>query len=592
MVQTSKIKIQNLRKKFLIDKIDGYILPSTDEYLNEFVPERNLRLNWLTNFSGSNGLVFLTQTKLLFFTDGRYLLQSKKQLIKEFEIFDSSKINLFEWIEKNLKNKNLNIRVDTKINNITFIKKLEKICERSKNNIVLGDTILIDSLWHDRPKEKLGKVYFVSEKYSGISAKEKLSFIKNKVRNYDFFLVTSPESISWLLNIRGSDLDYTPITFCRLIISKNKKIKLFINDKKIDSEFKNTLEKKLNISVFKEELIEDELKRIPKGKQILLDKNSPYFFFQLVSKDSSNVFLKQDPIKYEKSKKNKTEIIHSKKSHLHDGVALANFFCWLDENSSKKKMNEVSIANTLEEFRKKNNNFISLSFPTISAFGSNSAIIHYQPNDLKNKTIKEGGVYLCDSGGQYIFGTTDVTRTIIIGKRFKGRKKIKDLYTRVLIGHINLSIIKFPKETKGVHLDAIARNSLWKVGLDYAHGTGHGVGSFLSVHEGPQSISKSLLDVSLEPGMIISNEPGFYKNNEFGIRIENLILVKNSKSKGFLEFETLTLAPYQTKLIIKSMLNKEQREWINNYHKKVYNTLAPSLNSKVKKWLFDMTLPI
>ena len=255
-------------------------------------------------------------------------------------------------------------------------------------------------------------------------------------------------------------------------------------------------------------------------------------------------------------------------------------------------LNEISVANKLEKYRKKNDKFVSLSFPTISASSANSAIIHYQPSKSNVYKLKFGEIFLCDSGAQYIHGTTDVTRTIVFGKKNKIKQEIKNFYTRVLIGHLNISMLKFPKGTKGVHIDSLARNSLWEIGEDYSHGTGHGVGSFLGVHEGPQSVSKALIDVSLKPGMIISNEPGYYKNNKFGLRIENLLCVKNSKIKDFLEFETLTLAPYRRNLIEVSLLNKNQILWINNYHKNVFKKLNKHLDSKVCRWLYTETRPI
>ena len=592
MEKNYKKKIKLLKKLILEKDIDGYILPSTDEYLNEYVPENHLRLKWLTGFTGSNGLCLVLQNKLIFFTDGRYLLQARDQLVDAFEIFEISKTDFFQWIENNLDGAGLRIAIDTKINSIPFVEKFIKTCKLTKNKTFLSTDIIIDDLWKRGKKQESSKAFLVPEKYSGLSTKNKINKIKRSVKEFDSFVITSPESIAWLINLRGGDLKYTPIVFSRMIIEKKYGIKLFIDLRKINLQTKKKLKKEFNIQTYDELKFEEELENDSLNKTILLEKNAPYYFLSILQSQNVNVILRNDPCKTAKSIKNKVEIELSRKAHFYDGIALANFFCWLDNSPTNLSLNEISVANKLEKYRKKNDKFVSLSFPTISASSANSAIIHYQPSKSNVYKLKFGEIFLCDSGAQYIHGTTDVTRTIVFGKKNKIKQEIKNFYTRVLIGHLNISMLKFPKGTKGVHIDSLARNSLWEIGEDYSHGTGHGVGSFLGVHEGPQSISKALIDESLKPGMIISNEPGYYKNSKFGLRIENLLCVKNSKIKDFLEFETLTLAPYRRNLIEVSLLNKNQILWINNYHKNVFKKLNKHLDSKVCRWLYKETRPI
>ena len=588
-----KSRIKNLRLHMIRSGYNGYILPSTDEYLNEFVPAQNKRLEWLSGFTGSNGLLFLINNESIFFTDGRYTSQAKKELGKEIKVLDISITNIFKWIKLNIRNKNFKLLIDSKINSFSFIEKLKKIGKETNNKIFIKTNNFVDKFWLNRPLPKKKSIYFIPNKFSGFSYKSKIRKIKSKVNDFDFLFITSPESIAWLLNIRGRDLDYTPIVFCRLLIDQNSNLRLFIDKDKIPKKEMQVLEKKMHIKVFNEEELEDLVKKVIENKVIFLEKNCSYFFYSLLRREKAKIFFKEDPCQLEKAIKNYSEIKASINCHKEDGLALVKFFYWIDKQNFKKDIfDEIDAVNKLEKFRKQSKSFISPSFPTISAIGKNASVIHYTPTESKKAKFKEGELFLCDSGAQYIFGTTDVTRTILIGNKSKNIKEYKDYYTRVLIGNINLSILKFPVNTNGAHIDSIARVSLWSRGKDYMHGTGHGVGSFLSVHEGPQSISKSLTNVPLKPGMILSIEPGYYKENKFGIRLENLALIKNSKLKNFLEFEILTLFPFQRKLIDIDMLNYEQRKWINDYHKKVYEKLSICLDSNTKKWLKKHTISI
>ena len=555
-----------LRKK----KADYYFISTSDEYLNEYVPDYNMRLKWLTNFSGSNGYALLSGKKNFFFTDGRYLEQAKKELPKSFKIFDLNKENLINFFSSF---KNKKILTDTKCFSKNLIIEISKSLKHSNSKIIHDTKNLIDCIWSERPTEQIKKFFILKKENCGESFEEKLKKIRpvdNKV-----LIITSPESLCWLLNIRGFDLENTPVVFCRAIITK-KKIEFFVNKKKLPKGFVSTYK---NIKIYNISLFDLALTKLNK-KSIQVDSQLSYFFYKTL--EGNKLFFKDDPCKILKSQKNKVEISQSKSAHLNDGVALVKFYYWLEENYKKNKITEFQAAEKLEQFRKENINYFSSSFPTISATGANGAIVHYKPN-RKSSVLKQGELYLCDSGGQYYGGTTDITRTIYLGN--KPSETLKLIYTKVLLGHLNISMLKFPAGTRGYQLDSIARYNLWNHGLDYNHGTGHGVGSFLGVHEGPQSISKNPNNVSLKPGMIISNEPGFYKNKSFGIRIENLVLVKKSSFNNYFEFETLSLFPYELKLISFNLLNSTQKDWIRKYHNHVYLKVSNLLDKKYSEWL-------
>ena len=579
-------KLISLCKK---KNIDGYIISTNDEYLNEYTPNYAQRLKWLTNFSGSNGIFFLIDEKLIFFTDGRYTIQARKELPNNFKIFDLSEMSISNWIEKFMRNKKKKILIDSRINSISFIKNLDKSLKQSGNTMILNYKILVDEIRKNTKNIKEKSSFLLPTKISGLHSQEKIKLIKKKMGRFEEYIITSPESVCWLLNIRGGDLKFTPIIFSRILISKTNGINLYVVKKKLNRNVIDYLNK-LKVKIFDEDDIFTQISNLS-NKKVLLDKNSTYIFLQLLSNCKSDVELIDDLCKIEKSTKNKIELKNNKKIHLIDAVAITNFMFWLENQQMSCKLNEFNVSKKLEFFRAKNSQFFSPSFTTISASGANAAIIHYSPNAKISKNLNNGELFLFDSGGQYPGGTTDVTRTIIVGKKIAKRSYI-DAYTRVLKGHLNLAMTIFPKNTRGIQLDAIARYNLWNNGMDYNHGTGHGVGSFLGVHEGPQSISKSLLNQSLKKGMIISNEPGYYEENKFGIRIESLVFVKDSKFKNFYEFETLTMVPFERELIDKEQLDLKQIKWINNYHSTVFEKLSDNLDVRTKKWLANKTLPI
>ena len=567
-------KIKKLRKLFQSFMIDGYLVPKNDEYFNEYVSQSNDRLKFISNFSGSAGFAIILKDKSYLFVDGRYTTQARIQSAKDFKIFTIPQKFPKEVLRTK---KKLKIGFDPKLHNENQLNFLFNI-----KNIVLKPISenLIDSIWSGRPKDLAKPFFSLSKKEAGQNTQAKI----NKVRNFllknkaEYLFVTAPENIAWILNIRGYDSEFSPIPNARLLINSKGNIDFFSQSRKFIKIKKNFSKK---IKFHHDNKIERKLRKLCKNN-IWLDSLSCSIYYKILIAKNNRIIQKIDPIYFFKSIKNPTEIKNMKKSHMIDGIALTKFLFWLKKNFRKKKITEISAQEKLENFRKMNKSYRFPSFNTISGSGPNSAIIHYRASTQSNRTLKKGDLYLVDSGGQYSFGTTDVTRTISLDNN---SKFIREIYTRVLKGHIAVSNYKITKSSIGSDIDQGARKSLKKIGLDYPHGTGHGVGYFLNVHEGPQSISKKN-KVNLKAGMIVSNEPGYYKEGYFGIRIENLIYIKKNK------FEELTMAPMEKDLIKKKMLNKKEIAWLNNYHVKVKNNLFKFMNFEDKANLIKACSPI
>jgi len=566
--------IKKLRKSFKSFMIDGYLIPKNDQYFNEYVSQSCDRLKFVSNFSGSAGFAIILKNKNYLFVDGRYTIQSRIQSGKNFKI-----ITMPEKFPKDIlkTKKKLTIGFDPKLHSEKQLNLLFNI-----KNIIFKpiNKNLVDIIWSKKPKDLIKPFFSLSKKDSGQSSQEKIAkvisfLLKNKV---DYLLVTAPENVAWILNIRGHDSAFSPIPNARLLINNKGDIDLFSHSEKV-VKIKKKFSKK--IKFHDEGKIEKNLRNLRKNN-IWLDSLSCSIFYKNLLVKSNRITEKIDPIYFFKSIKNYTEIKNMKKSHMIDGVALTKFLFWLKKNFRKKKITEISAQKKLESFRKMNKSYKFPSFSTISGAGPNSAIIHYKASTKSNRTLKKGDLYLVDSGGQYSFGTTDVTRTISLDNN---SKLIKEIYTRVLKGHIAVSKYKIRKNSKGSDIDKNARKPLKKIGLDYPHGTGHGVGYFLNVHEGPQSLSRKN-KVNLKSGMIISNEPGYYKEGYFGIRIENLIYIKKNK------FEELTMTPMEKNLIKKKMLNKKEIVWLNKYHSKVKKNLFRFMNLEEKANLIDACSPI
>ena len=562
----------NLLKKLMNNKnIDGYIVPKNDEFFSEYSFPNRLKL--ISNFSGSAGLGIILKDKNFLFVDGRYTLQASIECGKNFKIFEIPKIRPFDVLKK--RKDKLVLGFDPKL----FTEFSLKSNFRDTCNLIPINNNLIDKIFNLKNNYKTREFYCLNEIVTGekiISKLNKLSSILKKKKIQNIF-ISAPENCAWLLNIRGFDNPNSPIPNCQIILN-NKNIFFFSDIKKI-RKIKSLINyKKIKFYEFKEFV---KVINNLKGKNFSIDKNSCSVFNKSIILSKFNILNEIDPCYSLKAIKNKTEIKNMTDAHIADGAALTKFLYWI---KSKKNFNltEIDAEKKLENFRKKNNNFLYPSFNTIAGTGPNGAIIHYRANKKSNRKINKKDIFLCDSGGQYKYGTTDVTRTICFSKP---TPKIKNIFTRVLKGHIAVFNTNLNKINTGEEIDKRARFFLKKINLDYGHGTGHGVGYFLNVHEGPQAISK-YNNVKILPGMILSNEPGYYEKKKFGIRIENLIYVEKNKKKKF--FKNLTLAPIDTDLINFKMLNSSEKKYLFSYHMDTYAKISKFLNSNEKKWLLSL----
>ena len=573
---SNKSKLQKLRKLMQTRNIDVCLINQTDEFQNEFLPTYSQRLQWLTNFSGSAGEAIITMSKAYLFVDGRYTLQAKNEVNKNiYKVYNYTEKTPTE-ILKSFKFKKINFGMD---GNIISVKKFNNLTsEIGKNvSIKLLKENLVDLIWHDRPKIKKSIIWHHHYKFHGTKVSDKIKSVTKiiKKQQAQYLFVSSNESICWLLNLRSNDLPYTPIFMSRLIISASGECFLFAN---IKSSIK--FSKQIKIHQIEPKFLTSFLSNTVSSQKIIADPRTlPSNIYQSLKKLKSKVKLIDDSIEILKSQKNNTEIKGVRSAHLRDGVALTKAIFWIKESVMKKGLTELQAVKRIDTNRSKNKHFHSLSFPTIAGSGPNGAIVHYHANKKTNRIIKDTDLFLIDSGGQYLDGTTDVTRTISFNKVSKEQKKMNTL---VLKGHIAVATSKFSKSETGKNLNVNARKYLKEHNCNFDHGTGHGVGYFLNVHEGPQSIS-SVSKVKFLPGMIISNEPGYYKANAYGIRIENLITVRKLGNKY--EFENLTLAPIDKKLIEVSLLTTNEISWLNTYHELVYSKLNKYLKPKEKIWL-------
>jgi Xaa-Pro aminopeptidase len=561
-----KNKIKILKEKFKKYKIDGYIIPKNDEYFSEYA--KNDRLKNISNFSGSAGIAVILKKKNYLFVDGRYTIQAEQESAKNFRIIEIHKKLPCAII------KNVNLGFDP---NLFTSKKLKD--NFLNNNLIPINYNLIDQLIKFKEK-KTKPFYSLKENIVGESHQSKILKITNflKSNKTDYLFISAPENVAWLLNIRGYDNPNSPIPNTRLIIDRNKKLFLITKKNNVKKIIK---ENKIN----KDQVIDIEdlpnLINTLKGKSFIIDNKSCSIFYENIIKSKFKIINKNDPIYKLKSIKNTHEINHTIETHKKDGLALTRFIYWI-KNINKKSITEVDAQNKLEKFRKLNKDYLFPSFNTIAGSGSNGAIVHYRAKTKTTKKINKKDLLLIDSGGQYNYGTTDVTRTICFDKQ---KKSIKNAYTNVLKGHIAVALTNLSKDNNGKKIDIRARKFLKKEGLDYAHGTGHGVGFFLNVHEGPQSISK-YNTIEIEEGMILSNEPGYYKKDYFGIRIENLIYVKKLKNKLF--FENFTLAPIEKDLINYELLNVIEKDYLFKYHLNIYAEYSNLLNKNERKWLASL----
>jgi Xaa-Pro aminopeptidase len=587
----SKARLDVLRADLKRLGLFGFLVPRADAHQNEYVPASEERLAWLTGFTGSAGTALVTLDQAVIFVDGRYTVQVRDQIDREVVTpVNSGETSPTEWIRTNLHAGQV-LGFDPWLHTADNVERLRKAVADAGAELRAVEENPIDISWTDRPEPPLAAVVEHPERFAGESAEKKLARLNAEIvkAKADAIVLTDPHEIAWLFNIRGGDVDHTPLPLAWAVIPVEGRPALLIDGHKLSNELRDSLEDLADIGEPHE--FETLLKMLG-GKKVMFDFSAGAEKIRQTLSDSGATVVKAvSPLSKMKAVKNGAEIRGARAAHLRDGVAFAQFLFWFETTTRKKKLDEIEAAEALEAFRRETGKLKDISFPTISAAGPNAALPHYRVTRKTNRKITPG-LYLVDSGAQYQDGTTDITRTITVGKV---TKEMRDRYTRVLKGHIAVATARFPKGATGAQLDPFARRALWDIGADFDHGTGHGVGSYLSVHEGPQRISK-LGHTPLEPGMILSNEPGYYKERAFGIRIENLVLVEKVKLPGaerdMYGFETLTLAPIDTRPIDRKLLTKEEAAWLNGYHKRVLREIGPKLDPKTRAWLRSACTPI
>lgn len=599
-------RVASLRKEFTKQSVSGFIIPRADEYQGEYVPKSAERLKWATGFTGSAGQSLILDDSAVFLTDGRYTLQAKEEVPQE--IFDhrdshgktdAGKTHLEDWLLGHAKGKA--IGYDPWMHTVKEVERLEKAVSDAGGKLVALSENPVDLAWQHRPAAPVSPTVAHDAAYAGKSSAEKRKQIAGvlKSKGADAVALTMPEDIAWLLNIRGRDVPCTPLPLSFALAHQDGSVDLFIDKRKLSAGLENHLGKEVRIhdrddfTAVLEKLGRD-------GKSVMIDPDLSPKKVETVLKQSgtNNIIQAPSPCRLPKALKNKTEQAGTVAAHIRDGVALTRFLHQLSKPEIVAKNTELSASNMLYDFRKSGKHFRDLSFDTISGAGSNGAVIHYRVTEKTDKPLNAGPVYLVDSGAQYLDGTTDVTRTVAVGPV---TDEMKDRFTRVLIGHIQVAMSVFsPDEKNGEDLDNKARAALKEINENFAHGTGHGVGSYLSVHEGPQGISPRAT-TPLQPGMIVSNEPGYYKEGEYGIRIESLVLVeeagKDAEGRDLVKFKTLTMAPIDRNLIDENLLASYplELEWLNNYHRDVCDTLLPHLEKAdpdAAAWLKEVTAPL
>jgi Xaa-Pro aminopeptidase len=593
-------RVEMLRSQFEALGIDGLLVPRADRFQGEYVPESEARLAWLTGFAGSAGIALILRQSAHVFVDGRYTTQVRQQV--DLDVFtpeDLIKTPPGTWLRKNGK-KDMRIGIDPWLHTITEVRGLEKAAKEVGAKIVRLQANPIDAVWSNRPAEPLGKVTIQPAQYAGPGARDKLSAIKETMgsNGADACVLSDPSSVAWTYNIRGNDVPHTPHPLSIAILSSGDQNTLFIEGRKLDREARAYLTQLTDLS--EPNRLEDALTSLGEKKAaIMVDPGlTAARIGDLILESGGRLIEKPDPARLPRAEKNAVELDGSRAAHRRDGAAMVSFLAWLDAQPTGT-VDEITAVRSLENARRNAGERLQMplrdiSFETISGAGAHGAVIHYRVNEETNAMLQPGALYLVDSGGQYTDGTTDITRTIPIGSVGNEEKRF---FTLVLRGMIALTLQRFPEGTRGVDIDIIARAALWNAGADYGHGTGHGVGSYLSVHEGPQNISRRGLQ-TLNPGMILSNEPGYYREGTFGIRIENLVIVHKAQTvdggdKPMLGFETLTLCPIDRRLILADLLAERELDWLNAYHERVRTELTPLLDDDAEKtWLAEATAPI
>lgn len=585
--------LPKLREQLILDGLDGFLIPHEDEYNNEYLPACNERLLWASGFSGSAGFAVVLSDHAALFADGRYTLQAAQQVdntLFSLEKFSSKAITTY--LATHVK-AGMRIGYDPKLHTPKALNPLKIAIEQAGGILCASTPNPLDRAWTDRPAPPMTKLSVQAIGFAGEPHDSKRARIGAVIddKESDFALITAPASIAWLLNIRGSDVRCSPLPLCTLLLSKDGSANLFIAPEKLTDGVRQHLGQ--SVRIYEEASLPNILNTLEKGKVLVDPSQTTIAYFETLNNAGYQIIEADDPIALPKACKNNVEIAGAKAAHIRDGAAVTRFLHWLDTTAQSGEIDEIECVKVLEGFRHQTGALKDISFDSISGAGANGAIVHYRVSTDSTAILSRGSLFLIDSGGQYLDGTTDITRTVPIGQP---SKEMRTCFTLVLKGHIALSSVRFPAGTTGSALDALARAPLWEHGLDYDHGTGHGVGAYLGVHEGPHRISKLPNSIALQPGMILSNEPGYYKTDAFGIRIENLQFVtpptQTDGQRHMLGFETLTLAPIHKGLIVKSMLTRDERHWLNAYHDKVIDKISPLIPENARLWLKTACAPL
>jgi len=591
-------RLKALREQLKAEKLDGFVVPLTDEHMSEYVGSYAQRLAWLTGFEGSAGSAVVLPEQAAIFVDGRYTLQVRQQVSPtEWSYQSVPETSTTQWLEEHAP-EGARIGYDPWLHTRDWVKKAKEALATRGAELVPVDRNPIDEIWKDRPEASKAHLVVQSDQHAGKSAAEKRTEIGDWLARHhaDAAVLSALDSIAWAFNIRGQDVTHTPVALAYALVNQDGTADLFVASEKIGPEVRQHLGN--GVRLHERAAFESALSEY-KDKTVVVDpERAVAAIFEALEKAGAKILPLRDPTILPKAIKNDAEIAGQKAAQERDGAAITKFLHWIDEEALKGEVDELKASDHLESLRRENPELRDLSFDSISGAGPNGAIVHYRSSEKTNRKLEQGTLYLIDSGGQYVDGTTDITRTIPIGQP---TDEMRDRFTRVLKGHIAIATAVFPKGTRGSQLDSFARRPLWEAGLDYAHGTGHGVGSFLSVHEGPQRISpvgssQSGGDEPLQAGMILSNEPGYYKTGEYGIRIENLVLVVpreiDGAEKEMLGFETLTFAPIDRRLVDAEMLDPEELIWFNCYHAHVLARIGPTLSGADLEWLREACAPI
>ncbi len=580
--------MSQLRSELAKAGFAGFIVPRADEHQNEYVPANAERLRWLTGFAGSAGTAIVLRDSAALFVDGRYTEQVKNEADPSvFEFRQVPDDPPAEWLARHL-NAGDKLGYDPRLHTPDAVARYTGACEKAGAGLVAVDANPIDAIWADRPPPPLGPIIAHKLRFAGESVSAKIARVRQALGASQGLLISDPHNLAWLFNIRGSDVSYTPLPLGWAYLPLDGRPVVFLDRRKLTAAGGNSLSRQADV-LEPDALLEfvEDLGR--KGARVAFDAATvPATLTQAIERAGGKADIGADPITLMKAKKNPAELAGARAAHERDGAAMANFLAWFAVEAPKGRLTEIDAVKALETFRRASPALKDLSFPTISAFGPNSALPHYRVSEVSNRRIGRG-IFLIDSGAQYEDGTTDITRTIAVGRP---SARMRDRFTRVLKGHIAVARAVFPAGTNGAQIDALARATLWRAGLDFDHGTGHGIGSYLSVHEGPQRLSKTGT-TALSPGMIVSNEPGYYAANAFGIRIENLLVVEARTIPGgerpMLGFETLTLAPIDLSLIDPKLMDADEIAWLDDYHARVRKVLSPRVDPSTRQWLAKAT---